>query len=142
MVGEGEDPCPDNTSQQDPAHVLTRVGQIMREWANYFKFAAAKWTFPGGFTLVFLWDARRADPLPAPPAPRRLPVSRRWIITLPASHLEDACAAGSARVLDLPAGSPRTLAAAVKQQTPVGHARSSRQSAAEIPVDTAQLPQG
>jgi RNA-directed DNA polymerase len=33
------------TSQQDLAHVLTRLGQIMRGWANYFKYAVAKWTF-------------------------------------------------------------------------------------------------
>ena len=33
------------TSQQDLARVLTRLGQIMRGWANYFKYAVAKWTF-------------------------------------------------------------------------------------------------
>src|SRR5882757_4088557 len=33
------------TSQQDLAYVLTRLGQIMRGWANYFKYAVAKWTF-------------------------------------------------------------------------------------------------
>ena len=33
------------TSQQDFAYVLTRLGQIMRGWANYFKHAVAKWTF-------------------------------------------------------------------------------------------------
>jgi RNA-directed DNA polymerase len=33
------------TSQQDFAYVLTRLGQIMRGWANYFKYAVAKWTF-------------------------------------------------------------------------------------------------
>jgi RNA-directed DNA polymerase len=33
------------TSQQDLAYVLTRLGQIMRGWANYFKHAVAKWTF-------------------------------------------------------------------------------------------------
>ena len=33
------------TSQWDLAHVLTRLGQIMRGWANYFKHAVAKWTF-------------------------------------------------------------------------------------------------
>ena len=42
------------TSQQDLAYVLTRLGQIMRGWANYFKYAVAKapsanWTpSPGG----------------------------------------------------------------------------------------------
>ncbi len=40
------------TSQQDLAHVLTRLGQIMRGWANYFKYAVAKRTFgkPDAFT--------------------------------------------------------------------------------------------
>jgi len=33
------------TSQQDLAYVLTRLGQIMRGWANYFRYAVAKWTF-------------------------------------------------------------------------------------------------
>jgi RNA-directed DNA polymerase len=33
------------TSQWDLAHVLTRLGQIMAGWANYFKHAVAKWTF-------------------------------------------------------------------------------------------------
>jgi RNA-directed DNA polymerase len=33
------------TSQWDLAQVLTRLGQIMRGWANYFKHAVAKWTF-------------------------------------------------------------------------------------------------
>ena len=33
------------TSQQDLAYVLTRLGQIMRGWANYFKHAVAKRTF-------------------------------------------------------------------------------------------------
>jgi RNA-directed DNA polymerase len=33
------------TSQWDLAHVLTRLGQIMRGWANYFKHAVAKSTF-------------------------------------------------------------------------------------------------
>ena len=33
------------TSQQDLAYVLTRLGQIMRGWANYFRHAVAKWTF-------------------------------------------------------------------------------------------------
>ncbi len=33
------------TSQRDLAQVLTRLGQIMRGWANYFKHAVAKWTF-------------------------------------------------------------------------------------------------
>jgi RNA-directed DNA polymerase len=33
------------TSQWDLAYVLTRLGQIMRGWANYFKHAVAKWTF-------------------------------------------------------------------------------------------------
>ena len=33
------------TSQWDLAHVLTRLGQIMRGWANYFQYAVAKWTF-------------------------------------------------------------------------------------------------
>jgi RNA-directed DNA polymerase len=33
------------TSQQDFAYVLTRLGQIMRGWASYFKYAVAKWTF-------------------------------------------------------------------------------------------------
>jgi RNA-directed DNA polymerase len=42
------------TSQQDLAYIVTRLGQIMRGWANYFKYAVAKWTFskrtpsPGG----------------------------------------------------------------------------------------------
>jgi RNA-directed DNA polymerase len=33
------------TSQQDLAYVLTRLGQIMRGWANYFKYAVAKQAF-------------------------------------------------------------------------------------------------
>ena len=33
------------TSQQDLAYVLTRLGQIMRGWANHFRYAVAKWTF-------------------------------------------------------------------------------------------------
>jgi RNA-directed DNA polymerase len=33
------------TSQQDLAYILTRLGQIMRGWANYFRYAVAKWTF-------------------------------------------------------------------------------------------------
>lgn len=33
------------TSQWSLAHVLTRLGQIMRGWANYFKHAVAKHTF-------------------------------------------------------------------------------------------------
>ena len=33
------------TSQWDLASVLTRLGQIMRGWANYFKHAVAKRTF-------------------------------------------------------------------------------------------------
>ncbi|NLT55672.1 MAG: group II intron reverse transcriptase/maturase [Actinomycetales bacterium] len=33
------------TSQWDLAGILTRLGQIMRGWANYFKHAVAKWTF-------------------------------------------------------------------------------------------------
>jgi RNA-directed DNA polymerase len=33
------------TSQQGLASILTRLGQIMRGWANYFKHAVAKWTF-------------------------------------------------------------------------------------------------
>ena len=33
------------TSQWDLASVLTRLGQIMRGWANYFKHAVAKLTF-------------------------------------------------------------------------------------------------
>jgi len=33
------------TSQWGLAYVLTRLGQIMRGWANYFKHAVAKWTF-------------------------------------------------------------------------------------------------
>ena len=33
------------TSQQDLASVLTRLGQIMRGWANYFRHAVAKHTF-------------------------------------------------------------------------------------------------
>ncbi len=33
------------TSQWGLASVLTRLGQIMRGWANYFKHAVAKWTF-------------------------------------------------------------------------------------------------
>jgi RNA-directed DNA polymerase len=33
------------TSQWDLASVLTRLGQIMRGWANYFKYAVAKHTF-------------------------------------------------------------------------------------------------
>jgi len=33
------------TSQWDFAHVLIRLAQIMRGWANYFRHAVAKWTF-------------------------------------------------------------------------------------------------
>lgn len=33
------------TSQWDLASTLTRLGQIMRGWANYFRHAVAKWTF-------------------------------------------------------------------------------------------------
>jgi RNA-directed DNA polymerase len=33
------------TSQWDLASILTRLGQIMRGWANYFKHAVAKHTF-------------------------------------------------------------------------------------------------
>ncbi|MGE5764728.1 MAG: reverse transcriptase domain-containing protein [Mycobacterium leprae] len=33
------------TSQWDLARLLTRLGQLMRGWANYFKQAVAKWTF-------------------------------------------------------------------------------------------------
>ena len=33
------------TSQWDLAYLLTRLGQIMRGWANYFKHAVAKSTF-------------------------------------------------------------------------------------------------
>ena len=33
------------TSQQDLAYVLTRLGQIMRGWAMYFRHAVAKHTF-------------------------------------------------------------------------------------------------
>ncbi len=33
------------TSQQDPAAVLTRLGQILRGWSAYFRHAAAKTTF-------------------------------------------------------------------------------------------------
>jgi group II intron reverse transcriptase/maturase len=33
------------TSQWDLAYLLTRLGQIMRGWANYFKYAVAKSTF-------------------------------------------------------------------------------------------------
>src|SRR5262245_48403803 len=33
------------TSQQDFASILTRLKQIMRGWAEYFKHAVAKWIF-------------------------------------------------------------------------------------------------
>ncbi|WP_203721077.1 group II intron reverse transcriptase/maturase, partial [Paractinoplanes brasiliensis] len=33
------------TSQWSLASVLTKLGQLMRGWANYFKHAVAKWTF-------------------------------------------------------------------------------------------------
>jgi RNA-directed DNA polymerase len=33
------------TSQWSLASILTRLGQLMRGWANYFKHAVAKWTF-------------------------------------------------------------------------------------------------
>jgi RNA-directed DNA polymerase len=33
------------TSQGHLAYVLTRLGMLMRGWANYFKHAVAKWTF-------------------------------------------------------------------------------------------------
>ncbi len=33
------------TSQQDPAAVLTRLGQILRGWSAYFRHASAKTTF-------------------------------------------------------------------------------------------------
>ena len=41
------------TSQWDLASILTRLGQIMRGWANYFKHAVAKHTFGklGDFTF-------------------------------------------------------------------------------------------
>jgi RNA-directed DNA polymerase len=33
------------TSQWELAGILTKLGQIMRGWANYFRHAVAKWTF-------------------------------------------------------------------------------------------------
>jgi RNA-directed DNA polymerase len=41
------------TSQQDFASILTRLGQIMHGWANYFKHAVAKWTFSKLDTLTW-----------------------------------------------------------------------------------------
>jgi len=59
-----------------------------------------------------------------PARPRLLP--RRQIIGLPDGHLKDASGAdprpGYARVLDLPARSPQTLALSGEQETPVTHA--------------------
>jgi len=41
------------TSAQDPGAVLTRLGQIMRGWSNYFRHAVAKHTF--GRLAHFVW---------------------------------------------------------------------------------------
>lgn len=74
---------------------------------------------------------RAWDDLTQPNTPHdpRLPVSRRQIIGLPAGHLKDASGAGYAAGLrpvpDLPCRSPRTLAAAGKQETPVTHAQNA-----------------
>jgi len=50
------------TSQWDLAQVLTRLRQIMRGWANYFKHAVVKWTFSklDGFTFWRLVHMLRA----------------------------------------------------------------------------------
>jgi RNA-directed DNA polymerase len=42
------------TSQQDPAAVLTRLGQVLRGWASYFRHAVAKNTF--GRLAHFVWN--------------------------------------------------------------------------------------
>lgn len=42
------------TSQQDPAAVLTRLGQILRGWSAYFRHAAAKNTFR--HVAHFVWN--------------------------------------------------------------------------------------
>ena len=80
------------------------------------------------------------------PARPPAPVSRRQIIGLPAGHLKDAsgaaAAAGLRPVLDLPDRSPRTLAAAGKQETPVTHAPPSPTEPRKPPLDTAPLLQG
>ena len=63
------------TSQWDLAYLLTRLGQIMRGWANYFKHAVAKSTFSklDTFTwwrLVHMLRARHGwnwGLLPSPP---------------------------------------------------------------------------
>jgi hypothetical protein len=41
------------TSQQDLAYVLTRLGQIMRGWASYYKHAVAKHAFSKLDTFTF-----------------------------------------------------------------------------------------
>ena len=41
------------TSQWDLASILTRLGQIMRGWANYFRYAVAKNTFSKLDTFTF-----------------------------------------------------------------------------------------
>jgi RNA-directed DNA polymerase len=41
------------TSQWDLASILTRLGQIMRGWANYFRYAVAKKTFGKLGTFTF-----------------------------------------------------------------------------------------
>src|ERR1017187_5082033 len=41
------------TSQQDLTYVLTRLGQIMRGWAMYFRHAVAKHTFSKLDTFTF-----------------------------------------------------------------------------------------
>ena len=61
------------TSQQDLAYVLTRLGQIMRGWASYFKYAVAKWTFSKLATFTWwrlahmLRGPARLELGPAPP---------------------------------------------------------------------------
>ena len=71
------------TSQQDFASVLTRLGQIMRGWANYFKYAVAKRTFSklDDFTwwrLVHMLRARHGWNWGQ--VRRHLAVSGRWRI--------------------------------------------------------------
>ena len=53
------------TSQQDLGYVLTRLNQIMRGWANYFRHAVAKRTF--SMLDHFTWW--RVDPHADAPAP-------------------------------------------------------------------------
>ncbi|GIF09835.1 group II intron reverse transcriptase/maturase [Actinoplanes siamensis] len=42
------------SSQQDPAAVLTRLGQVLRGWSTYFRHAVAKNTF--GRLAHFVWN--------------------------------------------------------------------------------------